>query len=165
MALFICARFGFNGERDDVDRPARDRDDGSGFSCTCDGSRERTRTGFRGVAILVQFAIVNVLLLTATFQAVVNYVQFSLSALLRCTVLGVFVLRWRQPALPRPYRTWGYPVTPIIFLAISVWMLWHMLAEETTREPSLWGLATVALGLVVYFIAGKMGGRDRRARR
>jgi APA family basic amino acid/polyamine antiporter len=44
-------------------------------------------------------------------------------------------------------------------------MLWHMLSEKTTRDPSLWGLATVALGLVVYFLSGKMVGRDRRARR
>ncbi len=118
------------------------------------------RTNARGiptVAILVQFAIVNVLLLTATFQAVVNYVQFSLALCAAVTVLGVFVLRWREPALLRPYRTWGYPVTPIIFLAISGWMMWHMLAEKTTRDPSLWGLATVALGLVVYFLARPVG--------
>lgn len=107
------------------------------------------------VAILAQFAIVNVLLLTATFQAVVNYVQFSLTLCSAMTVLGVFVLRWRQPNLPRPYRTWGYPFTPIIFLAISAWMLWHLLADRTTRAPSLWGLATIALGLVIYFFSPK----------
>ena len=71
--------------------------------------------GIPTVAILVQFAIVNVLLLTATFQAVVNYVQFSLALCAAATVLGVFVLRWREPNLARPYRTWGYPVTPIYF--------------------------------------------------
>jgi APA family basic amino acid/polyamine antiporter len=71
------------------------------------------------------------------------------------TVLGVFVLRWRQPNLPRPYRTWGYPLTPIIFLAISGWMLWHLLADHTTRAPSLWGLVTIAVGLVIYFLSAK----------
>jgi APA family basic amino acid/polyamine antiporter len=83
----------------------------------------------------------------------VNYVQFSLALCCAATVLGVFVLRWREPELPRPYRTWGYPITPLIFLAISAWMLWHMLAEKATRDPSLWGLGTVALGLVVYFFS------------
>lgn len=115
----------------------------------------RNARGIPTIAILAQFAIVNVLLLTATFQAVVNYVQFSLTLCSAVTVLGVFVLRWRQPDLPRPYRTWGYPVTPIIFLAISGWMLWHLLANSSTRGPSLWGLATVALGLVVYFLSPK----------
>lgn len=106
-------------------------------------------------AILAQYAIVTVLLLTATFQNAVNYVQFSLTLCSALTVFGVFVLRWRRPDLPRPYRTWGYPITPLIFLGISVWMLEHMLADSSTRAPSLWGLATMALGLIVYFLSPK----------
>ena len=106
-------------------------------------------------AILAQFGIVIVLLLTATFETAVSYVQFSLTLCSTLTVLGVFVLRWRQPELPRPYRTWGYPVTPIIFLAISLWMLEHLLADPSTRGPSLLGLATMALGLIVYFLSPK----------
>lgn len=104
-------------------------------------------------ATLVQFAIVNFLILTTTFQKVVNYVQFSLALCSTLTVLGVFVLRWRRPELPRPYRTWGYPVTPLIFLLVSLWMLWHLLEIPATRTPSLWGLATAALGLMVYYLA------------
>jgi len=103
-------------------------------------------------ATLVQFAIVNLLILTTTFQKVVNYVQFSLALCSTLTVLGVFVLRWRRPELPRPYRTWGYPVTPMIFLAVSIWMLWHLLADGSTRAPSLWGLATAGVGLIIYYL-------------
>lgn len=106
-------------------------------------------------AILTQYVIVIVLLLTATFQSAVNYVQFSLTLCSALTVFGVFVLRWRQPDLPRPYRTWGYPITPLIFLGISIWMLEHLLADSSTRAPSLWGLATMALGLIVYFLSPK----------
>ena len=106
-------------------------------------------------AILTQFAIVLLLLLTATFQTAVNYVQFSLTLCSALTVLGLFVLRWRQPHLPRPYRAWGYPFTPAIFLAISGWMLVHMLSESSSRAPSLWGLATMAVGLIVYFLSPK----------
>ena len=113
----------------------------------------RSRRGIPVRATLVQFAIVNLLILVTTFQKVVNYVQFSLTLCSALTVLGVFVLRWQRPGLPRPYRTWGYPVTPAIFLAVSGWMLWHMLEDPSTREPSLWGLATAALGLVVYSIS------------
>ncbi|MEO8440259.1 MAG: amino acid permease [Spartobacteria bacterium] len=114
------------------------------------------RRNARGIpvrATLVQFAIVNLFILVTTFQKVVSYVQFSLTLFSALTVLGVFVLRWRQPDLPRPYRTWGYPVTPAIFLAVSVWMLWHLLENAATRAPSLWGLATAALGLVVYYVS------------
>jgi APA family basic amino acid/polyamine antiporter len=115
----------------------------------------RNARGIPVAAILVQFAMVILLLLTATFQTAVNYIQFSLTLCSTLTVLGVFVLRWRQPNLPRPYRAWGYPVTPAIFLAISVWMLFQMLSQASTRTPSLWGLATMALGLVVYFLSAK----------
>ncbi len=111
-------------------------------------------------ATLAQLAIANLLILVTSFQKVVNYVQFSLTLFSALTVLGVFVLRWRRPELPRPYRTWGYPVTPLIFLAISGWMLWHLLAEPSTREPSLWGLATAAFGLVIYYLSPRA--RDTR---
>ena len=107
------------------------------------------RRNARGIpvrATLVQFAIANLLIFVATFQKVVNYVEFSLTLFSALTVLGVFVLRWRRPELPRPYRTWGYPITPAIFLAVSGWMLWHLLEDPSTREPSLWGLATARLG-------------------
>ena len=115
----------------------------------------RNRAGVPFVAILVQFAIVNVMLFTATFESVVNYVQFALTLCSALTVLGVFVLRWKRPNLHRPYRVWGYPITPAVFLAISGWMLWHLLAEQSTRMPSLLGLATAGLGLVIYFFSAK----------
>lgn len=113
----------------------------------------RNSNGIPVTAVLTQFAIVILMLLTATFQTAVNYIQFSLALCSTLTVLGVFVLRWRRPDLPRPYRVWGYPVTPAIFLAISIWMLVHMLTEPSTRRPSLEGLATMALGLVIYFFS------------
>jgi APA family basic amino acid/polyamine antiporter len=76
-------------------------------------------------------------------------VQAVISAL---TVLGVFVLRAREPELPRPYRTWGYPVTPAIFLAVSAFMMFYVV--QTKPWQSLAGLATVLAGLIVYFISG-----------
>ena len=115
----------------------------------------KNRRGIPVRATLVQFAIVNLLMLVTTFQKVVNYVQFSLTFFSALTVLGVFILRWRRPNLSRPYRTWGYPVTPAIFLVVSFWMLWHLLEDASTRGPSLWGLATDALGLAIYYLSPK----------
>jgi len=115
----------------------------------------RNARGIPTTAILTQFVIVNLMLLTAAFQSVVNYVQFSLTLCSALTVFGVFVLRWRRPQLLRPYRVWGYPATPLIFLAISGWMLWHLLADPSTRGPSISGFATALLGLVIYFLSPK----------
>jgi APA family basic amino acid/polyamine antiporter len=108
----------------------------------------RTGKGVPAIALLCQAAIVITLILTATFQAVLVYIQFSLTLCSFATVLAVFVLRARQPHLPRPYRTWGYPITPLIFLAVSGWMLWSTLRGKPTE--SLAGLATMALGLGVW---------------
>ena len=113
----------------------------------------KTSGGVPATAMLVQLAIVALLVLTSTFDRVVNYTQFSLTVCSFFTVLGVIVLRWRQPALPRPYRTWGYPVTPLIFLAISLWILFFQLRDKPLE--SLAGLATMALGLIIYFLSPK----------
>jgi basic amino acid/polyamine antiporter, APA family len=116
------------------------------------------RRNARGIpvrATFLQFAVANLLILITTFQKVVNYVQFSLTLFSTLTVLGVFVLRWRRPGLLRAYRVWGYPITPAIFLLVSGWMLWHLLEDPSTREPSLWGLATAMLGLILYYFSPK----------
>jgi APA family basic amino acid/polyamine antiporter len=119
------------------------------------GLARRNRRGIPVNAVMLQFVIVNVMLATATFRSVVNYVQFSLTLCSALTVFGVFVLRWRRPQLPRPYKVWGYPITPLIFLAISAWMLVHLLSDLSTRTPSLLGLGTTLLALLIYFASPK----------
>ncbi len=106
-------------------------------------------------ATLTQAVIATVLLTTASFDTVLKYVQFSLTLSSALAVAGVIVLRFRQPSLPRPYRAWGYPVTPVIFLGVSAWMMWFMLKDKSTRDPSLLGLVTIVLGLVVYYLSPK----------
>jgi APA family basic amino acid/polyamine antiporter len=69
------------------------------------------------------------------------------------TVLGVIVLRSTQPALARPYRVWAYPLPPLVFTTITVWMMIYLLRSHPTE--SLGGLATLFLGLVLYFCAAK----------
>ncbi len=115
-------------------------------------------TNSRGIpvnATLLQFAVAIVLILTAKFNEVVGFIQFSLTLCSALAVFGVYVLRWRQPNLPRPYKAWGYPVTPAIFLYISGWMMWFMLKDPDTRNPSLLGLGMVLLGLLIYFLSPK----------
>jgi len=111
--------------------------------------------GVPAVGMLFQLIIVAVLLVTAAFDAIVNYIQFSLTLCSMIAVVGVFVLRWRQPNLPRPYRTWGYPVTPAIFLAISAWMLVFICRQHPVESGA--GLGTLLLGLVIYAASPKRG--------
>ena len=108
-------------------------------------------------AILLQLLFVNLLLLTQRFQDVVRYTQFSLLLCSLLAVLGVIVLRFTSPDITRPYRVWLYPVPPVVFSTITIWMMFYLLRSHTAE--SLAGLATALLGLLLYFCA-----RERRAR-
>ncbi len=110
----------------------------------------------RGVpqnALLVQLAIVMVLILTATFEKVLTYVQFSIQLCSFLTVIGLIVLRRTQPDLPRPVRCWGYPVTPLVFICISVWMMTYQMIRQPNE--SLAGLGTIAIGALLYVLSPK----------
>ena len=111
----------------------------------------RTTSGIPRRALLLQAAITLVFILIPSFQAVLVYAGFVLNLFTFLTVLGVFVLRWREPQLPRPYRAWGYPATPLLFLALSAWTLVFIIKDKPWE--SFYGLLTVASGLVVYFLA------------
>lgn len=104
-------------------------------------------------AIVLQLLIVNVLLLTRSFQSVVQYTQFSLLLCSLFTVVGVMVLRGTRPHLARPYRVWAYPLPPIIFAVITLCMMVYLLLSKTIE--SLAGLATALVGLLLYFCARK----------
>lgn len=106
-------------------------------------------------AILLQLAIVLAFLLTSTFERVITYMGFTLALSSLLTVAGVYVLRIRQPDLPRPYRTWGYPVTPAIYMAITAWMVAYIFMQRPLE--SLAGVGTLLLGLLVYFPASRKG--------
>ena len=103
-------------------------------------------------AVIVQLLIVNVLLLTRSFELVVVYIQFALLLCSLLTVLGVFVLRVTRPNISRPYRVWLYPMPPFIFAVITVWMMVYLIASKTTE--SIAGLVTAMVGFLLYFCAG-----------
>ena len=83
----------------------------------------RSAAGIPVYAIVVQSVLTLGFIYTATFQQVLLYAGFTLNLITAITVAGVFLLRRREPEIVRPYRTWGYPWTPILFLALSAWSL------------------------------------------
>ena len=115
-----------------------------------------------GFAILAQSTWAIVLLVSGSYETLLDYAMFALWLSYGLMVAGVIVLRRKQPSLPRPYRMWGYPVTPYLFLAITVWFLINMLL--TRPVPSLAGLLLIGSGIPVYFVWTRHGsattGRD-----
>ena len=101
------------------------------------------------VAIVFQLLVSNLLLLTQSFEAVLDFIQFSLTFCSFFTVLGLIKMRITHPQLARPYRAWGYPVTPLIFLGVTLFMMYYLVVNRPLQ--SLAGLAIMAVGLGIYY--------------
>ncbi len=100
-------------------------------------------------SILLQGVWASVLALSATFDQLTDCVIFAGMIFYAATTLAVFVLRRKQPDTPRPYKTLGYPVVPLLFIAVAAWLLCNTL--QTNPLESAAGLGLIALWLPVYF--------------
>jgi APA family basic amino acid/polyamine antiporter len=113
-----------------------------------------TEGGTPGIATLVTTAVAVVLIVSGTFQRLVAMASFFLAANYCVCCLALFVLRRREPELPRPFRAWGYPWSAAIVLAGSTAFLIGVLAGDTAN-----GVAAVVL------LAAGLAGRALFARR
>jgi basic amino acid/polyamine antiporter, APA family len=103
-----------------------------------------------GFAILAQATWSAVLLLTGSYETLMDYALFGVWAFYALMIAGVIVLRRTRADVPRPYRMWGYPITPLVFLAITLWFLLNMLI--TRPGPSFAGLGLMLTGLPAYLV-------------
>ena len=117
----------------------------------------KSTQGAPACAILFQLAIASLMLFTRSFEAVLDFIQFSLLFCSFFTVLGVIKLRITRPDLPRPYRAWGYPVTPVVFLLVTGFMMYYLLTERPVQ--SFLGVLIMISGLVIYAVFRKRADR------
>lgn len=103
-----------------------------------------------GTALALQAVWASVLVVIGSFVQLLTYCGFMLSLFSSLTIFGVFVLRKRAPELARPYRVWGYPYTPALYLAIMVWMMCYVIV--TQPGESLIGMAMVGLGIPAFYL-------------
>ena len=123
-------------------------------------SRVHARYHTPAVAIVAQAIWSSVLVLSGGASALINYTGFAVVLFSGLAVAAVFVLRRREPDRDRPFRTWGYPLTPALFTTASVAILgnalWNDLitpiAAHTEWGPSAAGLLVIAAGLPVYYV-------------
>ena len=108
-------------------------------------------------ALVLQGIVAALLTLTGTYSDLLTLSAFSSLLFNVSTVVGLFVLRRREPDMPRPYRAWGYPFLPILYIVVSVFFLVFILIGDP-RNSGL-GLVLTALGLPVYaFWRGRSAG-------
>jgi APA family basic amino acid/polyamine antiporter len=99
-------------------------------------------------ALLLHGAVAGVLTLTGTYSNLLTMTAFSSLLFNVLTVVGLFVLRRRRPDLPRPYRVWGYPVVPLLFVVVAVFFLVYI-PVANPRYTGL-GLLLTAAGIPAY---------------
>jgi APA family basic amino acid/polyamine antiporter len=101
-------------------------------------------------AILLQAIWACLLILTGTFGTLFTYVSVIITLFSALTVGSVMVLRWKRPELKRPYKLWGYPIVPILFILAHLWIVWGSVVEKP--RDSLIGVFIVTLGIPAYLI-------------
>ncbi len=99
-------------------------------------------------SVLFQLALALAFIYTSTFEQVLIYAGFTLTLSMMLTVAGVFVLRWYRPEVDRPYTTWGYPVTPLLFLGLNTWVLLYVFIDRPVE--SFVGLGVIGVGALLY---------------
>ncbi len=99
--------------------------------------------------VLFQGVWASVLAMSGSFDALTDYVIFGSWIFYALITSSIFVFRRKYPDAPRPYRAWGYPVVPVIFLFVSGWLLINTILTAPTQ--SFIGIGLILLGLPVYY--------------
>jgi basic amino acid/polyamine antiporter, APA family len=101
-------------------------------------------------ALVVQCFWACVVALSGEYDTLTDYAIFALTLFYALVAASIFIYRRREPDAERPYRTWGYPVVPILFLIVSVALIIQTVIN-TPRQSGI-GLFLILLGVPVYFL-------------
>jgi len=101
------------------------------------------------VALLVQGAISSGLALSGTYSQLATYVVFASFVFYALSCGAVLRLRRTAPQVARPYRTWGYPITPLVFIAFALWLVLNTIRESP--QESAVGAGLILFGLPGYW--------------
>jgi APA family basic amino acid/polyamine antiporter len=106
----------------------------------------RFRTPHVSIIVMAIWAVV--LSLSGTFEELFTYVVFGQWVFFGLTAAAVIILRKKRPDIPRPYKTWGYPFTPLIFIASALLISVNSLLTQFWNAFA--GLAIILLGIPAY---------------
>ena len=100
----------------------------------------------------------SVLALSGSYDTLTDYAIFALTMFYMLTAGAVFVFRRRLPNAERPYKTWGYPVVPVLFLLVNLGLILTTI-YNTPKQPFI-GLGLIAIGLPVYLYWERMNRKE-----
>ncbi|HEV7699562.1 MAG TPA: amino acid permease [Pyrinomonadaceae bacterium] len=106
-------------------------------------------------SVLLTGALAAVLALIGSFDTLTDYVVFAMWIFYALITGSIFIYRRKYPHLERPYKAWGYPVVPVIFLLVAAWLLYRTVIDSPWQ--SVTGLIIIAAGLPFYFFFVRTG--------
>jgi len=102
-------------------------------------------------ALWIQCAVASILCLSGKYGDLLTMISFVVVIFYALTIIGIFVLRKKRPDMERPYKAFGYPVLPIIYILLALAFCIALVFASPTY--SLWGLLIVLMGIPIYFVA------------
>lgn len=112
--------------------------------------KENNGFGVPGNALWIQFIWASLLCLSGKYGNLLDYVMFAVMFFAIITILGLFVLRYKKPEFPRPYKAFGYPIVPALYILLASLFCVNLLIQKPMY--SFPGLIIVALGIPVYYL-------------
>jgi len=110
---------------------------------------EINKFGVPGFAIAVQGVWAVLLCLSGTYSNLLDYVIFSVLIFFTLTILAIFILRRKRPDIPRPYKAFGYPVIPAIYIMTTIAIMVILLIFKP--KYTIAGLIIILLGIPVFY--------------
>jgi APA family basic amino acid/polyamine antiporter len=111
--------------------------------------RDNNKFGVPGNALWIQFIWASILCLSGKYGNLLDYVMFAVMFFAIITIVGLFKLRKDKPELDRPYKAWGYPIVPGLYIFLAILFCINLLIEKPMY--SFPGLFIVAMGIPVYY--------------
>ena len=102
-------------------------------------------------ALWAQAVVASLLCLSGSYNDLLTMISFVVVIFYVLTIIGIFILRKKRPEIERPYKAFGYPVLPVLYIILGLTFCIFLAIFEPVY--SLWGLAIVLLGVPLYFIA------------
>jgi APA family basic amino acid/polyamine antiporter len=103
-------------------------------------------------ALVLQAIWTSLLCLTGTYGQLLDYVIFAVMIFYVATTIGLFVLRKKRPDIERPYRAFGYPVLPALYILLAASVAILLLIADKTRVQAVSGLVIVLIGVPIYYL-------------
>ena len=111
------------------------------------------KNGVPGAALWMQFVWASLLCLSGKYGDLLDFIIFTVLLFYILTIIGIFKLRKTQPDMPRPYKAFGYPVIPFIYIVLAATICVVLLKFKPTYT---WpGLIIVLIGVPIYFMLEK----------